>query len=222
MHRSFRTTPVIFCAGLIAAAGVAGCARVKPEQLDAEVAKLRQEMQAGDSSLAARQNATDQRVSTLETRLDSLQRDLDSLGAEFHASVQRLETAIRFNAPVHFDFDDATIREADRPLLDRFAATVQHHYGGALITIEGFADPAGNPAYNKRLGQARAEAVRDYLVTNGSLGSDRLRVVSYGESKDRLVVPNAQGPGDAGLETRRVAFVVDLSGAAPAGETASR
>ena len=37
----------------------------------------------------------------------------------------------------------------------------------------------------------------------------RLKSVSYGESRNRQVVPGAKGPGDVGLENRRVALVID-------------
>jgi peptidoglycan-associated lipoprotein len=46
-------------------------------------------------------------------------------------------------------------------VLDRFATVVKEYYPGALVTVEGFADPAGGEIYNLRLGQRRAEAVRD-------------------------------------------------------------
>jgi hypothetical protein len=37
----------------------------------------------------------------------------------------------------------------------------------------------------------------------------QVKSVSYGESRNRQVVPGAKGPGDAGLENRRVALVID-------------
>ncbi len=82
-----------------------------------------------------------------------------------------------------------------------------------MLTVEGFADPAGSRAYNEQLGMRRAEAVRDYLSSNGTLTNASIRTVSYGEVRDRQVVPGAQGPGDAGLENRRVALVIDYASA---------
>ncbi|MNC99791.1 Outer membrane porin F precursor [compost metagenome] len=74
--------------------------------------------------------------------------------------------------------------------------------------MEGFADPAGSTNYNLRLGQRRADAVRDYLVANGGLGAERVRSVSYGESDDRQLAPGAWG--EQGDLNRRVSLVVDL------------
>jgi peptidoglycan-associated lipoprotein len=197
--------------GLVAAIGMLGCARVKPEQLQTELSKVRQEMAAGDSALGGRITATDQRVTDLSTRLDSLQRDLQALRTEFNASVQRMESAIRVNVPVHFAFDDATLRENDRPMLDRFAQIAQKYYGNAVITVEGFTDPAGSAGYNQKLGMERAQAVLGYLTSNGGLTSDHLKAVSYGEATNRQVVPGAKGPGDTGIENRRVALVIDYA-----------
>jgi outer membrane protein OmpA-like peptidoglycan-associated protein len=203
-------------AGLVAVIGVVGCSRVKPDQLQTELTTIRQEIASGDSALAGRITANDQRIDALTTRLDSLERDLQALRTEFNASVQRMETAVRFNVPVHFDFDDATIRESDRPMLDRFAQVASKYYAEATVTVEGFADPAGNASYNLALGMDRAEAVRDYLTSSGGLTADKMKAVSYGEASNRQVVPGAQGPGEVGVENRRVALVIDYAGAAPA------
>ena len=94
-------------------------------------------------------------------------------------------------------------------MLDRFASVVKQYYPGALVTVEGFTDPAGSAAYNRRLGQRRADAVKEYLATAGGFTSETLKAVSYGEVRNRQVVPGAKGPGDAGIENRRVALVID-------------
>jgi peptidoglycan-associated lipoprotein len=64
----------------------------------------------------------------------------------------------------------------------------------------------------------RAEAVAGYLSSQGALDASFLRAVSYGESRNRQIVPGAQGPGDAGMENRRVALVIDYAATTPASE----
>lgn len=211
----------IALAGLVAAIGVVGCSRVTPDQLQTELTTIRSEIAAGDSALGGRITATDQRVTAMQGRLDSLERDLQALRTEFNASVQRMETALRFNMPVHFDFDDATLRETDRPVLDRFAQVAGKYFTGATVTVEGFADPAGDASYNLALGMDRAEAVRDYLTSSGGLTADNIKAVSYGEARNRQVVPGAQGPGEAGVENRRVTLVIDYAGSGTPSTTAS-
>jgi peptidoglycan-associated lipoprotein len=182
------------------------CATVKPEELDAELAKVREEMRAGDDQLSSR-------IDALEGRVDKLEAELKSLRDDFNTTVERMQGMLKFNVPVHFAFDEAEIRELDKPVLDRFAAVVKEFYADAIITVEGFADPAGSEAYNIRLGKRRAEAVKQYLTTAGGLPADQVKTVSYGEAPDRQVVPGARGPGITGIENRRVALVVDYAGA---------
>jgi peptidoglycan-associated lipoprotein len=112
--------------------------------------------------------------------------------------------------PVYFAFDDATIRDSDKPVLDSFASVIREHHPNVLVTVEGFADPAGEETYNQWLGQQRANAVRDYLVESGGLNADNLKAVSYGEARNRQVTPGAWG--DEGLANRRVTLVIEYVG----------
>jgi len=139
---------------------------------------------------------------------------LQSLRNDFNVQMERVGAMLKFNVPVHFAFNEAAIRELDKPVLDRFASVVKQHYANALITVEGFADPAGSEAYNVRLGKRRADAVKQYLTTAGGMAPDMVKSVSYGEAANRQVVPGARGPGMTGIENRRVALVVDFAGAA--------
>ena len=187
-----------------------GCAaRVKRDEFNTEVARLREEIKAGDSQLAARQDATEKTLADHARRLDALDQELQAFRSEYNVSIEKVKGMLKFDVPVHFDFASSELRETDRPVLDRFASVVKEYYLGALVTVEGFTDPAGSTAYNQRLGQRRADAVREYLATAGGFSSETLKAVSYGEVRNRQVVPGARGPGDTGVENRRVALVVD-------------
>ncbi|HEU5170049.1 MAG TPA: OmpA family protein [Gemmatimonadales bacterium] len=195
-----------------------GCAaRVTRKDFDAEMVKIREEMQSSDGQLGTRIDSVSQLAADHQRRLDALEQELQTLRQEYNVSIERMEGMLKFNVPVHFEFDRAELRESDRPVLDRFAAVAREHYPDAVITVEGFADPAGSAAYNRRLGRRRAEAVREHLASAGQLAPDRLKVVSYGEARERQIVPGARGPGDEGLPNRRVALVIDYAGGA--GET---
>ncbi len=201
-------------AALVAlAVTLGGCAHVKPEELDAGLSnlrtELRQEMAGGDQAVGARVTTLEGRVNDLATRVSNLERELTRLAGELNGTVERLESALRFNVPLYFGFDEAVIIDRHREILDRFASVIQQHYPEAIITAEGFADPSGSQSYNQALGLRRAEAVRTYLAQQGGLMPDRIRAVSYGEARARLIVPEGKGPGEAGWENRRVALVVD-------------
>jgi peptidoglycan-associated lipoprotein len=201
-HVRLTTTAVVGLFALV----LNGCpSGVTPEELDAELAQVREEFRASDDQLSGRIDQLERRVSSLETELQALRND-------FNVTMEKAQGMLKFNVPVHFDFDKADVRELDKPVLDRFAEVVNEFYADALVTVEGFADPAGSEAYNTRLGQRRANAVKQYLTTAGGMQPDQVKAVSYGESADRQVIPGARGPGVTGIENRRVALVIDYAG----------
>jgi peptidoglycan-associated lipoprotein len=207
-NRSAQLAAAVGAAGVVLALG--GCAaRVKRDEFTAEVARLREEMQAGDRQVGARVDSTNLAVADHTRRLAALEQELQAFRSEYNVSMEKVNDMLKFDVPVHFEFASGTLRETDRPVLDKFASVVKRYYPGALVTVEGFTDPAGGAAYNRRLGQRRADAVKEYLATAGGFTSETLKAVSYGEARNRQVVPGAKGPGDAGVENRRVALVID-------------
>lgn len=149
-------------------------------------------------------------IATLKTDVAALRRDLTALRTEFGAKITAMENGMKFAFPVNFAFDDATVRDQDRPALDRFVQVVNKYYGGALVTVEGFADPAGSTKYNQMLSQRRAESVSGYLTQSGITGVS-LRAVGLGES--RQVVEGAERDMPGAEANRRVVFVVETKGA---------
>ena len=194
------------------------CGHVGQKAFEAEIGALRSEL---DARGGAMNSQTAAQVAALSARLDRLTSALSDLEGEFEVTVERLETAIRFDVPVYFNFDRAELRPEDLPVLARFGDVVSEYYPDALLTVEGFTDRAGAPEYNIALGQRRAEAVRLYLVETAGFRPARVRAVSYGEAPERLVFPDRAGR-DQGIENRRVALVVEHLGATPGTPTASR
>lgn len=193
---------------------MAACAHVKRGELDSEVLQLRTEMDEGDTANSARISSVEDRVRLIEARMAELNAELSRIEDDFGAEIDRLALAIRFNMPVYFGFNSADVRPQDREILDRFQAIVSEYYPGADVTVEGFTDPAGSAAANLELGQRRADSVRGYLLERG-FGASQVRAVSYGEAPDRLLRPKAEGPGETGIENRRVVLVIDHGGAPP-------
>lgn len=195
---------------------VGACSRVKPEELDASLAALRadmqREMQTGDDAVSQRLGG---RIMTVEQRQAALETDLNQLEQDFEVAITRLEDQLRFDVPVYFAFNDATVEQDDQAVLDRFHSVAREYYPNATITVEGFTDPAGSAEYNSALGLRRASAVREYLVGAG-IADAQIRAVSYGEDTRRLVIPADRGPGMAGWQNRRVVLVIDHNGDAPA------
>ena len=174
-------------AAAVATVALSGCASyIKRDEFDRTIAELR---------------AADQR----------LQQQIDELGRKHDALVTEMQGRIRVDASAHFATNESVLSDQDKPLLDDFARAIKTSHSDAVVTVEGFADPSGSTAYNQRLGQRRAESVREYLVANGGLGDAQVRAVSYGEARNRQVRPGAVG--DAGRDNRRVSLVIDYAGA---------
>jgi peptidoglycan-associated lipoprotein len=209
MSKSTRPRHYSVIAGALALAfASAGCAHVGEDEFQAEVQQLRAEIQDGDEAVETRLGS---RIDALDQRMDALEGELQSLSEEFDLEIERLEASLRVHTPIHFGFDRADLTSQDIQLLERVSAVLREHYPRAMITVEGFTDPAGSAAYNERLGMRRAESVMGWLVETGGLAAPQVRAVSYGESTERQIRPGEAGPGERGRENRRVVIVIDHS-----------
>jgi peptidoglycan-associated lipoprotein len=188
---------------LLLAPVLAGCAtkgqlRTVAAEQEAALAAERTQRVAADQRLGAD-------VAALRADLLALRNDVQALRDDFGARIAAVEQGLQFALPIHFAFDAAAVRQEDHAALERFTAVVNRHYAGALVTVEGFADPAGSTAYNRRLSQRRADAVRDHLVGLGIQA--QLKAVGMGES--RPVVSGAAKDRTGAELNRRVVFVID-------------
>ncbi len=80
---------------------------------------------------------------------------------------------------IHFDYDKADLREGDRQVLGKNAESLKK-FDFLKVTVEGHCDERGSVEYNLALGERRAKAAHDYLVSLG-VSADRLKTVSYGK-----------------------------------------
>ncbi len=86
---------------------------------------------------------------------------------------------------VHFDFDSSVVKSSEKA---NISAVADHLKGNASAAVEvaGNCDERGTEEYNRALGERRALAVREELLT---LGIDGARVVTISYGKDRPVDP---------------------------------
>ena len=84
---------------------------------------------------------------------------------------------------VHFDFDRYTLRPEATRILDE-AVSAMRENPTLRLTIEGHTCSIGTAEYNLALGDRRANAVKDYLVSRG-ITTDRLTTISYGEERPK-------------------------------------
>jgi OOP family OmpA-OmpF porin len=115
--------------------------------------------------------------------------------------VEKEQTIVMNN--VFFDFDKSTLRNESFPELRRIATFLDKNQN-IKIEIGGHTDSYGNDAYNQRLSERRANAVRDFFVQQG-IAPERMQAIGYGETKP--VVPgNLNIAGQQ--ENRRVEFKI--------------
>ena len=104
--------------------------------------------------------------------------------------------------PVFFTYDSSEIGPDDQSDLQRNATTLRQ-YSNWVITVEGHCDERGTAEYNLALGERRALAARNYLITLG-ISDDRLRTISYGKE-----FPFVPGQDEEAFQlNRRAHFVI--------------
>ena len=94
-------------------------------------------------------------------------------------TVEYLATGVRDR--VFFATNKSTLTTASRDVLRKQAAWMRKKKN-LTFTIEGHADERGTREYNLALGERRANAVKDYLMTYG-ISASRLSVISYGKER---------------------------------------
>jgi peptidoglycan-associated lipoprotein len=104
---------------------------------------------------------------------------------------------------VYFAFDDAGLTEPGMALIEKKAQFLKQHPDKKTL-IEGHCDERGSVEYNLALGERRAAAVRNQLISFG-VDSGRIRTVSYG--KERPVDP--AHTEEAWAKNRRAEFILE-------------
>jgi peptidoglycan-associated lipoprotein len=106
-------------------------------------------------------------------------------------------------ADVFFGYDQATLSDEARATLEKHALWLQNHRD-VRVRVEGHCDERGTVEYNLALGDQRAQAARDYLLSLG-VSPDRLSSVSFG--KERPLDPAHDEA--AWAKNRRAHFAVE-------------
>ena len=110
---------------------------------------------------------------------------------------------IEINEKVQFETGSAVLKKESESLLDDVAKALTDHPEIKRVRVEGHTDSRAGDRYNKKLSKARAEAVKDYLVSKGVAGK-RLIARGYGEEK-----PIADNKTEDGMyQNRRVEFTI--------------
>ena len=109
---------------------------------------------------------------------------------------------VSFAAEALFDFDKSVVKSAGKAALDDLLMKLQGMNTEVMVTV-GHTDSVGSDAYNQKLSQRRAEAVKAYIV---SKGVDASRVYTEGKGESQPVADNKTAEGRA--KNRRVTVEV--------------
>jgi outer membrane protein OmpA-like peptidoglycan-associated protein len=181
--------------------------RAAQQQQMAEVAKAeadRARMAAEAEQQRLAQQAEEARLAAQRAEQDKLELRRQ-LTIQLNQILQTRETArglIVNLSDVLFDTGQYTLKPGAREKLAKVSGIILAH-PGLMMDVEGHTDSVGDDAYNMKLSEKRAQAVRDYLVTQG-LNSGTITARGFGESQ-----PVADNKTAAGRQqNRRVEMVV--------------
>jgi outer membrane protein OmpA-like peptidoglycan-associated protein len=120
------------------------------------------------------------------------------------------DTVINLPAEVLFEFNKSDLQPNAARLLDRIAADLRDHKVRKL-RVEGHTDSIGGDAYNQKLSEDRAAAVKRWLMEYGKLGDVVIAAVGFGMK--RPIAPNTTPGGTddpyGRAKNRRVSIVVE-------------
>jgi peptidoglycan-associated lipoprotein len=101
---------------------------------------------------------------------------------------------------IHFAYNEFTLDEQARVTLEQNAVFLRKN-SALKVVIEGHCDERGSDEYNLALGERRAIAARNYLISLG-IAADRLSILSYGEERPLVAASNEE----AWAQNRRAEF----------------
>ena len=118
----------------------------------------------------------------------------------------QLDLEVNVGDRVFYDFDKSNLKPEARTTIERWAAWLKT-YPQNRVTIEGHADERGTREYNLALGERRANAAMEYLVSLG-INANRVSKVSYGKERPAVLGSNES----AWAQNRRAVIVLRAAG----------
>ena len=114
-----------------------------------------------DSQLLNRLDNLDRQNQDIQNRLSKLEQDVKDLqnrpSGSVSASFENIE----------FDFDSSNLTDESYPILDQVVSILKDNPTWSSLKVKGHTDSTGPESYNQGLSERRAQAVADYLVSQG-------------------------------------------------------
>ena len=199
---------------LVASVALSGCATKK------YVAREVGAVNAKVESLSTEVEKTQERTTRNEVRIDEVNKmaeagiaEAKGTAAQAMTKAEEAEKAAKgkliytvtlSSDKVTFPLNRAEVSDDAKKLIDEAIAQLKAENRGVYFEIEGHTDSSGPEMFNKKLGEDRATAVRNYLHDQHGIALNRIEVISYGEEKP--VVDNKTRTNRA--QNRRVVIKV--------------
>ncbi len=116
------------------------------------------------------------------------------------ADTSAINSGGKISLPIQFGSNSANILPNSKEFVDKIGKMLANGDASRKLVVEGHTDAAGSNTHNKQLSEQRAQAVKDYLVSNYQISSSRLIVNGKGEAEP---LPNLTATDPA---NRRVQF----------------
>jgi outer membrane protein OmpA-like peptidoglycan-associated protein len=180
-----------------------GCVTKKVWRQNVEATDTR--MKGVESGLESQEKRTSDLAKDTDTRITEVKGTADKaveIGSQAMTKAESAEKAARgkilwtttlSDDSVKFTFDGDKVPENAQAILNDLASKVKGLDKAVYLEIEGHTDNIGSDTYNEKLGEARAEAVRNYLAENGGIPLHAMNVISYGETKPVAANNTAEG-----------------------------
>lgn len=191
--RKSHVTVLAACLVLVLVAGN-GCVGKKRytndiEQQDARMSSIESAVEANEKRVADLGKETDRKLSEVERKSAEMnQRAMSSAEsaaktAEEAKRGRLLWTVKLTDDKVKFGLDQTDVPAEAARELDSLVAKIKSYNQAVYLEIEGHTDSTGSEAYNMKLGEKRAMAVRNYLSEKGGIPLHAMNTISYGESR---------------------------------------
>ena len=174
---------------LIVGVAASGCATKK--YVSREVGEVNTKV----DTLTTEVEKTQERTKRNEVRIEEVNQEAQTAKGTSQQAMQKateaekaakgklIYTVTLSNDKVTFPLNRAEVSDDAKALIDEAIAQLKAENKGVFFEIEGHTDSTGPDAYNTKLGEDRATAVRNYLHDQHGIALSRMEVISYGESK---------------------------------------
>jgi outer membrane protein OmpA-like peptidoglycan-associated protein len=174
---------------LIVGVAASGCATKK--YVSREVGEVNTKV----DTLTTEVEKTQERTKRNEVRIEEVNQEAQTAKGSAQQALQKateaekaakgklIYTVTLSNDKVTFPLNRAEVSDEAKAMIDEAIAQLKAENKGVFFEIEGHTDSTGPDAYNTKLGEDRAQAVRSYMHDQHGIALSRMEVISYGESK---------------------------------------